>query len=203
MEEYEESDDTREVKIPKLEFLAFRKISFSDIHESLVNFYRKIKVRYIYNQLSKPNFFYKSINYDMIDFNIIDHYNDDCILDIDYSILCERDIKFWFCDSNKENPCSISFTNHYASHHDSRRMVKKFYTDNKITNKDRVFNLNIYNEELISETYSSILVIRDDNSIEFYDQSLKQNKTGYITDRYFPDDNRIYFTDIIKLIKLK
>jgi len=203
MEAYEESDDTPEVKIPKLEFLAFRKISFSDIPEWLVYFYRKIKVRYIYDQLSELNFFGKSIDYDRIDFNIIDHYNDDCILDIDYSILCERDITFWVCDSNKENPCSITFNNHYASAHDSRRMVKKFYIDKKITDKDRVYNLYIYNEEWISETYSSILVIRDDNSIEFYDRSLKQNNTGFITDKYFPDDNQLYFTDIIKLIKLK
>lgn len=211
-EEYTESDETDDIydmdtrvwetkEIPKLEFISFRKTPFSDIPETLVHFYRKIKARYIYNQLSKLNFLGKSIDYDMIDFNINinfninDLYSDDCILN--------RDITFWFSCPKTGYECSISFTTLHAYDHNPDKTVNKFYKDNKITAKDKVYRLHIYNEEWVSEIYSNIIVIRDNHSIEFYNSLKERNNTGYITDRYFPDENRIYFTDIIKLIKLK
>ena len=195
MEEYKKSDETQQIKIPKLQFLAFRKTSSQYIPESLGNFYKNFRDDYIYNQLSNLVFCGKSIVYDMNDYNINNSYNEYCILD--------RDITFWFNCPKTGYECSISFTTLHAYDSNPNKAVNKFYINKNITDKDKVYNLHIYNREWISEIYSNIIVVRGNHSIEFYNSLKKRNNTGYITDRYFPDENRVYFADIIKLIKLK
>ena len=206
------------MKLCKLEYLAFCKLRFVNIPIPIRTIYSRIRRQYIYNYFENLSFLGKKINifnnnrdrlyynnrYQLvynptITFNELESlYDDECILRINKNININSLQQAQFLFYKEKEICTIIFNILYIGINHLN-----FIRDSNIMTKDIIYTVEIYSSfKCKLSVYQTIMVIREDNSIEFYDYTYKPNKTNYISNRYNKDD-RINVREIIKLVNLK